>query len=112
MSFEPLLTQDEVSALLGVAASTLEKMRMRGDGPPFTKIGRGRNAPVRYSPSAQSRKRIGADTRSCSGRGFRSAASLGSKTPRPTAHGIRSSVEALGLALGLRVPPILSATPR
>ena len=64
MSFEPLLTQDEVSALLGVSSSTLEKMRMRGDGPPFTKIGRGRNAPVRYSPSAL-RKYLADSERGC-----------------------------------------------
>lgn len=34
------------SALIGVPVSSLQKMRMRGDGPPFAKIGQR----VRYRP--------------------------------------------------------------
>lgn len=34
------------SALIGVPVSSLQKMRMRGDGPPFVKIGQR----VRYRP--------------------------------------------------------------
>lgn len=40
-----LLTPKEAAALLKVSASWLAKARMRGDGPPFIKVGRS----IRYS---------------------------------------------------------------
>lgn len=44
---EPLLTENQVSQLIGRAVPTLQKDRLRGDGPPFLKVGRH----VRYRPS-------------------------------------------------------------
>jgi len=44
-SFERLLTPSEMATLLGVSLSWLAKARLRGDGPPYVKIGR----TVRYS---------------------------------------------------------------
>ena len=43
-----LLTPKEASRLLKVSLSWLAKARMRGDGPPFIKIGRS----IRYSEAA------------------------------------------------------------
>jgi excisionase family DNA binding protein len=43
-----LLEPKEAAALLNVSRSWLAKARMRGDGPPFIKIGRA----VRYSEAA------------------------------------------------------------
>ncbi len=43
-----LLKDRETAPLLGIAPITLRKMRLRGDGPPFVKIG---NRAVRYSES-------------------------------------------------------------
>ncbi len=43
-----LLTTIEVAALLRVSASWLAKARMRGDGPPYIKVGRS----IRYSEAA------------------------------------------------------------
>lgn len=43
-----LLTDRDVSALTGAARSTLAKLRMRGDGPPFVRVG----ASVRYPEDA------------------------------------------------------------
>jgi predicted DNA-binding transcriptional regulator AlpA len=40
-----LLTPKEAAALYGVSISWLAKARMRGDGPPYVKVGRS----VRYS---------------------------------------------------------------
>ena len=34
-----LLTDRDVSAVTGAARSTLAKMRLRGDGPPFVRVG-------------------------------------------------------------------------
>jgi predicted DNA-binding transcriptional regulator AlpA len=34
-----LLTDRDVSAVTGAARSTLSKMRLRGDGPPFVRVG-------------------------------------------------------------------------
>ena len=45
---ERLLTPKEAANLLRVSASWLAKARMRGDGPPFVKLGRS----VRYSEAA------------------------------------------------------------
>lgn len=39
-----LLTPDQVAEMCGLARSTLAKMRLRGDGPRFVKLG----AAVRY----------------------------------------------------------------
>lgn len=39
-----LLNTDALAAELGLAPITLRKLRMRGDGPPFVKVGRS----VRY----------------------------------------------------------------
>ena len=44
-----LLTPAEVARLLKVSVSWLAKSRMRGDGPPFVKIGRS----VRYSSAVK-----------------------------------------------------------
>lgn len=55
MTMEKLLTQEQAAELLALAPATLEKMRQRGDGPPYLKLGRGRSSPVRYSPSAIAR---------------------------------------------------------
>ncbi len=43
-----LLTAHQASELLGLAASTLAKMRLRGDGPRYVKLG----VSVRYPVSA------------------------------------------------------------
>jgi excisionase family DNA binding protein len=43
-----LLTAEEAAQLLKVSLSWLAKARMRGDGPPFIKIGRA----IRYSDAA------------------------------------------------------------
>ena len=43
-----LLTDRDVSALTGTARSTLSKMRLRGNGPPFVRIG----AAIRYPEDA------------------------------------------------------------
>jgi hypothetical protein len=45
--FERLLTAKEASAFLRVSLSWLAKARMRGDGPPFVKVGRS----IRYTPT-------------------------------------------------------------
>jgi predicted DNA-binding transcriptional regulator AlpA len=54
-----LLTPKEAAALYGVSISWLAKARMRGDGPPYVKVGRS----VRYSDAgliqwAESRQRF------------------------------------------------------
>ena len=57
VGFERLLTPREVADGLRVSLSWLAKARMRGDGPPFTKIGRGIKYPeselVRWMLSKQ-----------------------------------------------------------
>jgi predicted DNA-binding transcriptional regulator AlpA len=45
---EPLIDEAEVSKAIRRSIPTLQKDRLRGNGPPFIKIGR----LVRYSPSA------------------------------------------------------------
>ena len=45
---ERLLTPKEAAHFLSVSGSWLAKARMRGDGPPFTRVGRN----VRYSEAA------------------------------------------------------------
>jgi hypothetical protein len=47
-SIEPLLTTQEVAALLRCSASSLNKWRLTGRGPPFVYVGHR----VRYRPSA------------------------------------------------------------
>ena len=42
------LTTAEAAARLGLAVSTVEKMRLTGDGPRFLKLGRA----VRYTPAS------------------------------------------------------------
>jgi predicted DNA-binding transcriptional regulator AlpA len=37
----------QFARIIGVAESTLAKLRMRGDGPPFVKVGRAVKYPVR-----------------------------------------------------------------
>ena len=54
-----LLTPKDAAALLKVSVSWLAKARMRGDGPPYIKIGRS----IRYSQAAleqwmKSRQRV------------------------------------------------------
>jgi predicted DNA-binding transcriptional regulator AlpA len=48
MNIEPLLTESEIARLTGRGVATLQKDRIRGEGPPFVKIGR----LVRYQASA------------------------------------------------------------
>lgn len=43
-----LLTDRDVAAVTGAARSTLAKMRLRGDGPPFVRVG----VSVRYPEDA------------------------------------------------------------
>lgn len=43
---EQMLTEDAVAAILDVSTSWLAKARMRGEGPPYIKVGRS----VRYFP--------------------------------------------------------------
>lgn len=43
-----LLTTREAAALVGLSPRTFEGFRVRGDGPPFRKLGRGVKAQVRY----------------------------------------------------------------
>jgi len=45
---EPLLSENDLSEMLGRAVHTLQKDRLRGFGPPYIKMGRH----VRYSPAA------------------------------------------------------------
>jgi predicted DNA-binding transcriptional regulator AlpA len=46
--FERLLTTSEAASLLRLSPSWLAKARMRGDGPPYIKLGRS----IRYSQTA------------------------------------------------------------
>ena len=48
LDFSVLFTPKEASRLLKVSLSWLAKARMRGDGPPYNKLGRS----VRYAESA------------------------------------------------------------
>ncbi len=48
MAPTPLMEQAAVAGWLGVSERTLEKWRVRGGGPPFTKVGRR----VLYQPAA------------------------------------------------------------
>jgi predicted DNA-binding transcriptional regulator AlpA len=48
LQLSPLLTPTEASRLLKVSLSWLAKARMRGDGPPYIRIGRS----IRYSEAA------------------------------------------------------------
>lgn len=74
MTMEKLLTQEQAAELLALAPATLEKMRQRGDGPPFLKLGRGRSSPVRYSPTALQRYVLESEQRCTTGaRGTASA---------------------------------------
>jgi predicted DNA-binding transcriptional regulator AlpA len=61
---ECLLHCDEVSNRLGVSTSWLAKSRMRGDGPPYIRVGRS----IRYSEAAllqwlKSRQRLSTSER-------------------------------------------------
>jgi predicted DNA-binding transcriptional regulator AlpA len=48
LDFSPLLTPKEAGARLKFSLSWLAKARMRGDGPPYIRIGRS----IRYSEAA------------------------------------------------------------
>jgi predicted DNA-binding transcriptional regulator AlpA len=48
LDFSPLLTAKEVAARFKVSVSWLAKARMRGDGPPYHRIGRS----IRYAEPA------------------------------------------------------------
>jgi predicted DNA-binding transcriptional regulator AlpA len=48
ISIDPLLTPRAAAELLSVSESWLAKARMRGDGPPYVKVGRA----VRYAQAA------------------------------------------------------------
>jgi hypothetical protein len=65
---EHLLTEIEVSHLLGRAFTILQKDRLHGDGPPYIKLGR----LVRYSPSTV-QKYIDERTRQSTSEGAREA---------------------------------------
>ena len=59
-----LLTPAQLAARCGLALSTLAKMRLRGDGPPYVKIGaavRYRDDDVQAWLAAQPRRRSTAD---------------------------------------------------
>lgn len=45
---EPLLDEERTAEKLGYSVSTLQKQRLRGDGPPFVRLGR----LVRYRQSS------------------------------------------------------------
>lgn len=45
---ETFLTTADLADRWGMAQQTLETWRMRGEGPPFVKLGKGTRAPVRY----------------------------------------------------------------
>lgn len=45
------LTAKQAAALMSVAVNTLARLRMHGDGPPYAKHGRGKQAAVRYKRS-------------------------------------------------------------
>ena len=62
--FEPLLTPKEATQFLRVSLSWLAKARMRGDGPPYVKVGRS----VRYTETGilgwmKSRQRLSTSQR-------------------------------------------------
>ena len=44
-----LLSNVEAAAMLGLKPTTLEIWRTRGKGPKFIKLGRSKQAPIRYS---------------------------------------------------------------
>ena len=48
LNFSPLLTPKEAAVRLKVSDSWMAKARMRGDGPPYIRIGRS----IRYSQAA------------------------------------------------------------
>jgi excisionase family DNA binding protein len=48
MTTTELLTPEEVADLLKVHPGTLENWRVRGEGPPFVKLGNKRRSAVRY----------------------------------------------------------------
>lgn len=47
-----LITPEQVAELLKVHPGTLENWRVRGEGPPFVKLGNSRRSPVRYPRKA------------------------------------------------------------
>jgi predicted DNA-binding transcriptional regulator AlpA len=49
---DPLLTPEQVSEWTQFEIKTLANMRCRKTGPPYIKVGEGRNARVRYRRSA------------------------------------------------------------
>ena len=48
MTTTELLTPEQVAEMLQVHPGTLENWRVRGEGPPFVKLGNKRRSPVRY----------------------------------------------------------------
>jgi len=51
MKDEQMLTQSQAAEFLALSPVTLEKMRMRGDGPRYVKYGTARSSPIRYAPA-------------------------------------------------------------
>ena len=47
---EPLMTEREVAALLGISVRTVQDWRQSGDGPPFLKLTKRKRGAVRYDP--------------------------------------------------------------
>jgi predicted site-specific integrase-resolvase len=48
MNTTELLTPEQVAEMLQVHPGTLENWRVKGEGPPFVKLGGKRRSPVRY----------------------------------------------------------------
>lgn len=48
---DDLLTNEQAAALLGIKPKTLEIWRIKGKSPPFLKLGRAKQAPIRYQRS-------------------------------------------------------------
>jgi predicted DNA-binding transcriptional regulator AlpA len=48
MTTTELLTPEQVAEMLQVHPGTLENWRVKGEGPPFVKLGGKRRSPVRY----------------------------------------------------------------
>ena len=52
INLNDLLDNEQTASLLGIKPNTLEIWRCRGHGPSFVKLGRAKQAPVRYQRSA------------------------------------------------------------
>lgn len=48
---DPWLTTAELAEMLALSRAHLARLRMTGDGPPYTKLSRGRSGQIRYRRS-------------------------------------------------------------